>query len=243
MFTRLIASAPKRHPFSLSAWGAVSTLVHGAAVAAVLWVTSRAAAEPATPTFGEVTYLVMPTEPPPVQPVAPPPPAEEPPPPQVVEEPPPPETFQELTVPREVAPTIEPPAVEIEPQDFSGIGVPSDVATEAAPFADTTLAPVSVEFVDRAPELQNLRELRRSMERLYPSTLRAANIQGTAVVQLVVDKDGRVEAEGMSIVSASHPEFAAATRELAGLLRWRPATVNGKPVRVWVRMPVNWTIH
>ena len=80
------------------------------------------------------------------------------------------------------------------------------------------------------------------MRALYPPIYRAAGIQGRAVVQLVVDTEGRVEDEGMSVVSATAPDFAAASLELARLVRFEPARRNGRPVRVWVQLPVDWKI-
>jgi TonB family protein len=61
-------------------------------------------------------------------------------------------------------------------------------------------------------------------------------------VQLVVDTQGRVEPEGMSIISTTHPEFGPASLELARMVRFEPARRNGRPVRVWVQLPVDWKI-
>ena len=246
MFTHLMASAPERHPFSMSAWGGLSMALHTTVVVGIAWMTSRATVAPVESDYGRVMFLVMPVEveQAPEQPV-------EPEPPLPVEEPAPqplviqdlPEGFQELAVPREIPLEIAPPAsnaIAIRARDFSGVGVAGGVAREPA---DTTVAPLAVEFVDRPPVVLNARDLGRRMETLYPSSYRLAGIQGQAVVQLVIDKEGRVEEEGMSIVNVTHPHFGPASRELVKLLRFEPATVNGRPVRVWVRMPVDWTIR
>jgi protein TonB len=104
------------------------------------------------------------------------------------------------------------------------------------------MTPLSVEFVDRPPRPTNVRDLGPRMRELYPPTYRQVGIEGQAVVEFVVDAQGRVEDEGMSIVSSTHPDFRQATQELIKLLRFEPATVNGRPVRVWIRMPVEWKI-
>jgi len=249
MFTHLMASAPERHPFSMSAWGGLSMTLHTAVIVGIAWMTSRATVDPLEPEYGDVMFLVMPVET--VEPVPeqttepqPPPPTEEPAPqPVVVADLP--EGFQELEVPREIPLAIAPPArnaIAIRARDFSGIGIAGGVARETIP-ADTIVAPLAVEFVDKPPVILNAQALGRRMEALYPASYRLAGIQGQAVVQLVVDKEGRVEEEGMSIVSATHPHFGPATQELVKLLRFEPATVNGRPVRVWVRTPVDWTIR
>jgi outer membrane biosynthesis protein TonB len=46
----------------------------------------------------------------------------------------------------------------------------------------------------------------------------------------------------MSVLSASHPDFAAASMELARLVRFEPARRNGRAVRVWVQLPVDWKV-
>jgi protein TonB len=109
--------------------------------------------------------------------------------------------------------------------------------------ADTVAAPLPLANVDRLPQLRDVDELAHRMRALYPPIYRAAGIEGRAVVQLVVDTRGQVETEGMSVISATHPDFAAASLELARLLRFEPARRNGRPVRVWVQLPVDWMIH
>ena len=88
----------------------------------------------------------------------------------------------------------------------------------------------------------NLAELAPQMEQLYPRHLWLNDIQGHVEIQLVVDVEGRVEKDQMKVVSATNPDFEAATRALVRLMRWEPARRNGRPVRVWVLLPVNWTM-
>ena len=251
MFTTLMASAPKRRPVSMSAWGGVSAGVHALLIFGVLWLTSRPVDEEVA--AGErVTYLVLPEEPAPLeeQPEPPPPPPEEeplPPP----ESPPLPELpagFQELTAPRVILPEIPPPApFTIKAVDYSGVGAIGGIGEgyvmEPIDTVVTVEPPVTLAVVDRLPQLIRLDEIARRMQALYPHFYRAAGIEGRAVVQLVVDKEGRVEQEGMTILSTTHPEFGPASLELARLVRFEPARRNGRPVRVWVQLPVDWEIN
>jgi TonB family protein len=251
MFSNLLASAPKRNPLSPSALG-VSTITHVLAVLAVMWLTGRAMESPAR-AYDDVTYVDIGQEvAPPPEPVQPPPPPPAPvADPVEVTRPDLPEGFQELVAPREILASIPAPGrVEIKAEDFSGLGlaggvaggrplIPSDTARVAPSFEPP---PVSVDVVDKHPRVINLQQIRPFMQELYPPHYRMADIEGQAVVQLVVDARGRVESEHIDIVSSTHPEFEPATREVARMLRWEPATRNGRPVRVWVRMPVNWTI-
>jgi protein TonB len=197
-----------------------------------------------------VTYLFLPQEePPPVDlPAEPPPPeVEEPPTPEPAAVPELPAGFQELEVPRVILPDIPPPApFAIKAIDYSGMGAIGGVGEgyvmEPTDTVVTVEAPVSLAIVDRLPQLIRLDEMARRMQALYPHVYRAAGIEGRAVVQLVVDKDGRVEGEGMTLLSATHPEFGPASMELARMVRFEPARRNGRPVRVWVQLPVDWKI-
>jgi outer membrane biosynthesis protein TonB len=44
------------------------------------------------------------------------------------------------------------------------------------------------------------------------------------------------------VLSATHPDFASASMELVRLIRFEPARRNGRPVRVWVQLPVDWKV-
>lgn len=257
MFSNLMASAPKRSPLSPKAAG-FSTLMHALALLGVMWGTARVSEAPTRMISEKVTYVDMvdTKEPPP--PEQPPPPPEEPagpgPAPVVeVEHPDVPQGFQQLAAPEEILATIpEPGKVAFKAEDFSGEGVAGGLAggrpivpsdTVRKPAVEVVPAPVSVAVVDERPRLKNLRELASRMQELYPPQYRIADIEGEVVVQLVVDTDGRVEDEGISVVSASYPDFEVPTKTLAKMLRWEPAKRNGHPVRVWVRLPVSWNIQ
>jgi TonB family protein len=245
MFTTLMASSPERRPWSMSGWGGISAGLHAALLLGVLWITSR-------PTDVEsvaeerVTYIIFPEEEPlPVDvPVEPPPPETEEP--TVPELPPPPEVprgFQELEIPREIPVKIPPPSTfRVRAVDYRGVGVVGGTGEGYVAPADTVAAPLPLAVVDRLPQMKNVGELADRMRALYPPLYRAAGIQGSAIVQLVVDTEGRVESEGMSVISATHPDFASASMELVRLIRFEPARRNGRPVRVWVQLPVDWKV-
>jgi protein TonB len=246
MFTTLMASSPERRPWSMSGWGGISAGLHAALLLGVLWITSRPSAVESV-AEERITYIVFPQEEPlPVDvPVEPPPPAEADVPtapelPPVAEEP---RGFQELEIPREVPVTIPPPSTfRVRAVDYRGVGVAGGTGEGYVAPVDTVAAPLPLAVVDRLPQMKNVGELANRMRALYPPIYRAAGIEGRAVVQLVVDTEGRVEPEGMSVISASHPDFAAASMELARLVRFEPARRNGRAVRVWVQLPVDWKV-
>jgi TonB family protein len=245
MFTTLMASAPERRPWSISGWGGVSAGLHAALILGVLWLTSRPA-DVQTVAEERITYIVFPEEvPPPVDvPVEPPPPAEQP---TAPDQPAPPELprgFQELEVLREIPLEVPAPSTfRVRSLDYSGVGVAGGTGEGYAPPADTVAAPVPLAVVDRLPQLKDVGFLVHRMRALYPPFFRQAEIEGRAIVQLVVDTEGRVEPDGMSVISATHAEFGPPSMELARMLRFEPARRNGRPVRVWVQLPVDWTIN
>ena len=67
-----------------------------------------------------------------------------------------------------------------------------------------------------------------------------AKIEGDAVVEMIVDKTGRVREA--KVISSTHQGFA--DYALASVLQWRfrPAYVNGLPVKVRIRLPVQFRI-
>jgi protein TonB len=63
----------------------------------------------------------------------------------------------------------------------------------------------------------------------YPPLARAAGVEGSVAIEIVIALDGRVETARLM---SGHPLLASAARETA--LRWRfePTLLNGTPVRV-----------
>ncbi len=76
----------------------------------------------------------------------------------------------------------------------------------------------------------------------YPSGLLAKEIEGEAVLKVLVGTDGRVR-EAI-IVRASHPDFGKAAAKQA-LKEWRfiAATRGGTPVEDWQTIPIRYTIE
>lgn len=76
------------------------------------------------------------------------------------------------------------------------------------------------------------------VEAFFPDSMRATKTSGMAVVEFVVDTEGRVETETISVVQASHPAFARAAREAVFSARFVPALLRGRTVRQLVQLPV-----
>ena len=69
----------------------------------------------------------------------------------------------------------------------------------------------------------------------YPVRLLDGRVAGHAVVQYVVDANGRVERESVRTVESTHPEFGAAIADALRRMRFRAATIDGRPVRQLVQ--------
>ena len=90
------------------------------------------------------------------------------------------------------------------------------------------------------PRVLNRFEMEQLWQRLYPPLLNMKGIPGDAIVSFVINVDGRVDPATIRMVSTSHPEFIVATIAGVKKLRFRPAHLNGSPVRVRAVMPVHW---
>ena len=108
--------------------------------------------------------------------------------------------------------------------------------------------------VDNTPPLrvaEKLPEFPGGMEKFYamlqnelkyPETARNANIQGTVVVEFVVEKDGRITAP-KAIYSLFPDCDKEAIRALLQLPKWAPAEQLGKPVRCYFTIPIKFTLQ
>ena len=96
--------------------------------------------------------------------------------------------------------------------------------------------PLSSEVVDERPML-----LAGPTPR-YPAALRRAGVAGRVVLEVVVDTLGRVEPRSVSIVASPDPGFAVSARDYVLRALFRPARVHGRPVRVLVRLPIDFAL-
>lgn len=119
---------------------------------------------------------------------------------------------------RRVASARTEPTVDVQPLiDSHEVRLPAEVDTEA-------------------------RYIAGSAEPVYPDSLWRAHVDGHVVAQFVVDSGGVVEAETVSIVASSQPQFAAAVRAAVPAARFEPAVAGGRHVRQLVQLPFNFSL-
>lgn len=167
--------------------------------------------------------------------------------------------FQELEVPEELSGIPEPGIQEpVSPEDVRGRGAPGGRAGGQPPEEAGGGAGSEGEgagggaggegtfvaaTVDRQPELTNRQEIARMLQRLYPERLRDMGVRGRVVVQFVIDANGRVEMGSVRILSSSNDAFTRPARQVLGDMRFRPARVGGRNVRMLTQMPISFNVR
>jgi TonB family protein len=94
--------------------------------------------------------------------------------------------------------------------------------------------------VDVLPRPLNGRVFARQLARSYPAPLRDAGIEGTVQVRFRVEPDGTTS--NPTVTHSTDSAFDDPTLRALQVLVFRPARINGKAVRVWVELPIQWTV-
>jgi len=76
---------------------------------------------------------------------------------------------------------------------------------------------------------------------VYPNAARIARMSGKVVVQAIIGLDGRVEST--EILASTSPLFDASAMEAVRQWRYTPATMNGRPVRVYFSVRVEFVLR
>jgi TonB family protein len=94
--------------------------------------------------------------------------------------------------------------------------------------------------VTQPPRVLNARELAAALEATYPPVLRASGTAGQVEVRMRVDTLG-VPTE-VVVTRSTDSRFDPPTVEAVKKLRFAPAELDGRPVIVWVLLPIHWTV-
>jgi TonB family protein len=71
----------------------------------------------------------------------------------------------------------------------------------------------------------------------YPAALRAEGVSGQVLAQFIVNADGTVDVRSFKVIRSDHALFTAAVREALSGMRFKPAQVDGRPVRQLFQQP------
>jgi TonB family protein len=118
----------------------------------------------------------------------------------------------------------------------------------AAALATAAAAPAHAQgAAPNEPDTQPVlltRNLPQLVNRHYPVPLRGHPIPGSADVRMKIMENGRVDSTSVSIEKSTDPAFEVPAIRVALQLRFRPATLAGERVPVWVTYPIHfgrWT--
>lgn len=144
--------------------------------------------------------------------------------------------FQTVVAPTTIPTDIPPINLQekFDPRDYTGTGVEGGIGTGMVPDAGQVYAEAVVE---EKPEM-----LSGPMPE-YPQLLRTASIEGTVIVQVIVDTMGRAEPNSIKIIRSPNPGFDQPVKSAVQRALFRPARVHGRAVRVLVQIPYNFTLR
>lgn len=124
-----------------------------------------------------------------------------------------------------------------------GRGSPGASDLLRTPAADGGPVIVAAEMLAELPRMMNQREIAGMLGRLYPVPLRRTGVKGEVAISFVIGLDGRVEMRTIHVVRAAHPGLIGPTLSAVERMRFRPASIDGHPVRVQAYLPVVWMLR
>ncbi|MBI4420727.1 MAG: TonB family protein [Gemmatimonadetes bacterium] len=125
---------------------------------------------------------------------------------------------------------------KFDPRAFSGVGIEKGLSNIGDVKVDPGQAFIEA-VVDEKPE-------RISTPMLdYPDLLRQAGIEGTVVVEVIIDTTGHAEPNSLRIVQSTNKAFELSARDAVLKSLYRPGRVRGQAVRVLVQVPISFNIR
>jgi len=216
---------------------ALHVLVIGVVVGASIWFVEDVEEPPIPVTF----YAAAPPPPPPPPPAAPKPVAPKP---EVVK--PVPIRPSEMTAPTIIPEKIPEPLAVPEPELPAGVegveggvegGVPGGVmgGVIGGVVGGLEGEPLRVGGDVKAPQLTN------RVEPSYPEAARKARMEGVVILEAIITASGSVE--DVKVLKSMNPLLDAAASRAVQQWRYRPATLNGRAVRVYLTVTVTFNLH
>lgn len=72
---------------------------------------------------------------------------------------------------------------------------------------------------------------------VYPNHLRAARVEGTVLVQFIVDQRGRPDMASFKVIKSSNAELTESVRTAVSYMSFFPAEWGGQKVKQLVQLP------
>jgi len=124
-------------------------------------------------------------------------------------------------------------------------GAISSVTTLSRPGAGLAVAGLPPASPAAAPDAVTRTAIPRGGYQItpsYPATARQLGIEGTALLNVFVDADGRV-AQVVVRQSAGHPDLDRAAADAVRRWRFEPARRGAEAVSMWVELPVDFRLR
>lgn len=219
---------------------ALHLVVIGLVVGASIWFVEDVAEPPIPVTF----YAAAPPPPPPPPAAAPKPAAAKP---EVIK--PVPVRPSEMTAPTMIPEKIPEPLAAPEPELPAGEGVEGGVeggvpggvmggvigGVVGGTGPGLEGEPLRVGGDVKAPQLTN------RVEPSYPEAARKARMEGVVILEAIITASGSVE--DVKVLKSMNPLLDAAASRAVSQWRYRPATLNGRAVRVYLTVTVTFNLH
>ena len=215
----------------------ISIVFHAILISAAVVLTKKTADALEKPKEEKVVLQENKKEPEPEKPKEPPKPLEQ------IAQVAPPKGFQVPVPPLEIPDVI--PDVDLSKKatdeaDFSGKGVQGGVAKGVEGGTGPVISdqPYFDFQVEKAAAA-----IPGSGNPAYPEMLKSSGVEGEALVQFVVDTSGRAELGSFKVLRASHDAFGQAVRAALPRMRFLPAEIGGRKVRMLVQQPFAFALN
>ncbi len=215
----------------------ISIILHTVLVAGAVYATNKTAEALEKPKEEKVVLTETKKEPEPEKP------KEQPKPQEVVAQVAPPKGFQvpvpPLDIP-DVIPDVDLSKKATDEADFSGKGVQGGIAKGVEGGTGPVISdqPYFDFQVEKAAAA-----IPGSGSPAYPEMLKSSGVEGEALVQFVVDTTGRAELGSFKVLRASHDAFGQAVRSALPRMRFLPAEIGGRKVRMLVQQPFAFALN
>ena len=215
----------------------ISIVVHTVLIAGAIYATNKTAEAFEKPKEEKVVLQENKKEPEPEKP------KEQPKQQQPVAQVAPPKGFQVLTPPitiPDVIPDVDLSRKATDEADFSGKGVQGGVAKGVEGGTGPVISdqPYFDFQVEKAAAA-----IPGSGSPAYPEMLKSSGVEGEALVQFIVDTTGRAELGSFKVLRASHDAFGQAVKAALPRMRFLPAEIGGRKVRMLVQQPFAFALN
>jgi TonB family protein len=124
--------------------------------------------------------------------------------------------------------------------DLDGIEEFLDMLAKGAVAAATL---TEAELRKSGPVEQKPIALAKHVNFVYPRTAKLAGLNGSALVQFVVDTLGRPKTESITCMRATYKDFADAAVAAVKMMEFVPATIEGHKIEQLVQYPIDFKLN